>query len=171
MLDIGGALILVLGVALKHPEAVLEEATPKYDFNPELDAALAQQMADARVGAVLLAVGFTVQFVSALGVREDGWGLASLAIASAAVAVLGAWGLLKWYRRECIRDVIYARLPGSDGSFDACVWESALCSFGRLLGQPWRGPGDEPLEEYAIRLIGKRRWNKRRSKALRADVS
>jgi hypothetical protein len=69
--DIAGALILALGLVLKTPQATLDEATPKWNFNAALDASLAAQSADAQVGAGALVLGFTLQIGTALGCKSD----------------------------------------------------------------------------------------------------
>jgi hypothetical protein len=153
-LDIAGALTLALGLVLKTPQGVLEESTPRYGFNAALDASLAAQTADAQVGAGLLVSGFAVQLASTLGWHEASWWATSYALAAGAVLAALAWLFLKriWRPRKII-EVLFARLR----SLNVGDWWPALAAFGALLNRPRHGE-DELIADYAVRLIGERRW-------------
>src|SRR6266571_3519929 len=84
-LDIAGALLIALGLMFKKPKKAIEEATPKWGFNTDLETSLACQTADAQAGAFLLVLGFAVQFAAALGWHETSWPDAVAAVASAIV--------------------------------------------------------------------------------------
>jgi hypothetical protein len=154
LLDISGAIILALGLVMKTPELALEESTPRWDFNAVLDGSLAAQTADAQVGAGLLVLGFGVQMAAALGWRESSWLATGLALGAAALVATAAWMFLRYFwRPRKITQVLFVRLR----SLNMASWWPALFAFGGLLNRPWFGES-ELIADYAIRLIGRTRW-------------
>lgn len=71
MLDIFGAFALALAFMAKRPERIAEEVTTRTGANPDLAESMASQTADAWVGFVLLALGFSAQLASNLGFSPD----------------------------------------------------------------------------------------------------
>lgn len=154
VLDIAGAVILAFGLVLKTPEAALEESTPRAGFNAALDASIASQTADAQVGATLLVAGFGVQLVAALGLDESSWQATGLAVGIASLVAVAAWVfLIRFWRPRRLTQALYVRLR----SLDVGSWWPALAAFGGLLNRPTHGE-DELIADYAIRLIGNKRW-------------
>jgi hypothetical protein len=153
-LDISGAVIIALGLVLKTPDQALEESTPKWNFNAVLDASIAAQTADAQVGAGLLVAGFAVQMASALGWHESSWRATGIGLALGAVVAVAAWVLLvRFWRPRRIIEALFARLR----SLGIGDWWPALAAFGALLNRP-RNNEKELIADYAVRLIGERRW-------------
>src|SRR5712691_2880741 len=154
VLDITGAIILALGLVLKTPEGALEESTPKWDFNAALDASLAAQTADAQVGAGMLVAGFGVQIAAALGWRESSWGATGVALGASAAVAVAAWVFLnRFWHPHKITGALFARMR----SLGVGSWWPALAAFGDLLSRPWHGES-ELIADYAVRLIGEKRW-------------
>jgi len=158
-LDIAGALLLALGLMFKKPRQAIEEASPKWDFNTDLETSLASQTADAQAGGSLLILGFVVQLAAALGWREATWldvaaAVASAAVLDAAVVVL----LFRWWRPWQLRRMLFARLE----TLDYGPWWPALAAYGVHLQKP--APGNIAVEvtfaEYGEQLLGRRLWRK-----------
>jgi hypothetical protein len=155
ILDIAGALILALGLVVKTPEATLEEATPRWDFNVYLDASLATQTADAQVGATLLSAGFALQMGGALGWHIVGWSWTTVALVVSLAVAMGAFTFLRhrWRPRK-VEDMLFARLR----SAQLGQWSALLISYAAVLGEPPIGQG-EVMADFAARVIGIERWN------------
>ena len=157
VLDIAGALLLAVGLMFKTPKRAINEATPRYDFNVELDANVAMQTADAQVGALLLVSGFAAQFASSLGVHATTWWDIGLAIGAAAAVDAVATLFLFWkWRRFHIRRMLGARLESG-----AELWIT-VAAYGPVLGTP--APADigveSRIDSYAERVLGRRRWRR-----------
>jgi hypothetical protein len=72
----------------------------------------------------------------------------------ASIVAVAAWVLLiRFWRPHRVTQVLFARLR----SLDIGMWWPALALFGDLLKRPKRKEG-ELIADYAIRLIGKKRW-------------
>jgi hypothetical protein len=159
IVDIAGALLLALGLMFKKPRKTIEEASAKWDFNPDLETSLASQTADAQAGGSLLVLGFLVQLAAALGWRETTWrdvaaAVASAAVLDAAVVVL----LFRWWRPWQLRRMLLARLE----TLNYGSWWPALAAYGAYLRKP---PPDEiaikvTFADYGKHLLGQRLWEK-----------
>lgn len=159
MLDIAGAWFLAMGIVMKKPDAAIEEATGKYDFNPALEASLAAQTADAQVGAVVLTAGFGVQMAAALGWHEPSWCATVIAILVGVLAAAAAWLFLhRYWRPRSVKRALVARLRAFSDHMG--LWMPALLAYGQTLRCPWRGDPAETQAEYGERLVGRRRWAK-----------
>ncbi len=157
-LDIAGALLLALGLMFKKSAQAVEEASPKWSFNVDLEVALATQTADAQVGALLLVAGFGGQLAASFGARESTWSDVGLAMGAAGVIdVAAALFLFKSWRPFHLRRMLVARLHGLA---DMGSWWPALANYGPYLGKP--APPDIQIEvtyaEYAESLLGRKRW-------------
>jgi hypothetical protein len=154
LLDIVGATILVVGVALKRPSDAVEEATLKYDVNAAADLAIAKQTADAQVGAALLALGFLGQLIAALGVNPTGPLAFGLAFGAAAVVAAGAVvGLLLVWRPRRAKRALWWRLSRTEME----QWPTVIEAYARELVGIREGPVPTPAER-AVELMGERRW-------------
>jgi hypothetical protein len=102
VLDIGGALMLAVGLAFRRPEVSVEEATNTFGgYSPAEDVARATQTADAQIGAGLLTLGFVLQLDSAIGWHKNtGWVTFGIAVGAAALFDLAAWLFLRCYWRR-----------------------------------------------------------------------
>jgi hypothetical protein len=168
VLDIAGGLLLASGLMFKKPQQVVRETVTwgGDDVNVDLDASLAKQTADARIGATLLALGFSVQLAGALGWhRTSDWRAVIYATVSAFLLDLAAVVLLlRVWRPRHLRAMLVTRLAVTQ---NVLHWRSILTEYGPLLGErSTRLAADqETTAEYAERLLG---W---RWKRLTADVT
>lgn len=154
VLDIAGALLLALALIFAKPDQRLEEATPKWDFNVDLEVGLAEQTADAQAGAFLLMLGFTLQLGAVLGWHLMGWAAAVPAIVIATVFDLVIYALLRFlWRPHHAREMLAARLRITD--FDP--WWPALSIYGDRLGYSYDA-ANETIEDYGKRILGSTRW-------------
>jgi hypothetical protein len=115
IVDIAGAWALALGLMVKREEEIVTEATTWAGYNSALLESMAEQKADAQVGAFLLTVGFLGQFVSSVGWAPSWahwWWTIPVAIA---LSVAGFAFLMWFWRPRKVRSAS-ARLPKSGDS-------------------------------------------------------
>ena len=75
-------------------------------------------------------------------------------VVAGSIVAAGAWVfLVRFWRPHRLIEALYARLR----SLDISNWWPALAAFGDLLNRP--RPGErEVISDYAIHLIGEKRW-------------
>ena len=157
--DIAGAMLLALGLMFKKPRQAIEEASPKWSFNSDLEVSLASQTADAQAGGSLLILGFAIQLAAVLGWRESTWSDVGIAIGSGAALDAGVvWILFRWWRPWQLRRMLMARLA----TLDYGPWWPVLAAYGPHLGKP---PPDAiavevTFAEYGEQLLGPKLWSK-----------
>jgi hypothetical protein len=155
LVEIVGAMVLGSAVFLRRSEQILEEASPKWNFNAELHASLARQTADAQVGLALLIVGFAAQFTAALGVNPSGpwaWAVAGYLFS---ITVVGALLVLsEGLRPRYVRTAVLKQLERSDVN----IWWLVLRAYGRQLNR-YRS-ANQAWGDFGLALLGSAAWDR-----------
>jgi hypothetical protein len=154
-LDIVGAVLLASAIFLRRADQALEEASPKWNFNADLHAGLARQTADAQAGLFLLVLGFTGQFVSAVGWSPTGvraWAAAGYAVF---VTVLGVLLILfDGLRPRYVQTALLKQLERSDVN----EWWILLRAYGGQLGR--HREANQAWADFGSALLGADTWSR-----------
>jgi hypothetical protein len=170
ILDIGGAIILAIGLIGKKQSAMIRESQSPYggSANPLLILAMVRQRVDAQVGVTLLVLGFVCQMDSPLGWQPPWARLWPVLAVSTGIllttAVLwpywwaprqlkraaGAGARFAWMQNER-----YNAAQGQEN--DREVWLELLKPWAEGLAERRE---NEPVEAFARRAFGKRYWSK-----------
>jgi hypothetical protein len=109
VVDIAGAWALALSFMAKRSQEIVKETTTLAGWNPAQMESIAEQTADAQVGAVLLTLGFAGQFASSIGWTPS-WATMWLMLSAAAAVSIVAFAFLWWiWRPDKVRNVQQAR--------------------------------------------------------------
>jgi hypothetical protein len=154
VLDIAGALMLAFGLMFKKPDVRVEETSTKLGWNTDLEIGLAEQTADAQIGAALLIVGFAFQLTAALGSHVQGWTATAVAIGAAVMVDLFAyWFLKQRWRPRHVKAMLAARIR----RIDLGDWPSLLAMYGERLGYASDGGVTETSLDFMRRILGSQR--------------
>jgi hypothetical protein len=179
--DIAGGVFIALSFVTKRPKEVVAEAADLWDGNPKRYLSLAEQSADAKLGAVMLAIGFTLQTVGALGWRP-GWAPADVVVPMAAFIDVLALLLLHrvfrpWEVRRVIGTVIgatqesalKAKQEGKSFESEDEEWfADELNGWGKAWNRERRS--GESNAEYGARLLSSHIWKTVRASAVLAQT-
>ena len=165
VLEIVGAVTLAASFMFKRPSSWREETETLAGGNFKLFISMAIQSADAQVGALLLVLGFSGQFLSSLGDADWLSLLPALAIGVGLAAGLVIFLLAYWRPRNVRRALAEQLVVRDRGEWWAAMnnWGAWLDRFEpgfMLFPRRWERRTGEGVDEYGRRLVGRRRWHR-----------
>jgi hypothetical protein len=109
IVDVAGAWALALSFMAKRSEEIVDETASLTGWNAAMMRSIAEQTADAQVGAVLLTFGFLGQFAASVGWTPS-WASTALMVPLAVAVAAAAFAFL-WFvwRPVKVRNVERAR--------------------------------------------------------------
>jgi hypothetical protein len=137
-----------MGLIAKSPARIVEERTPKSNFNADLDFNMALETPDAQMGALFLILGFAGRPESAAGSSTSStWkGFVAAVFAALVADVIGYLVLRLRWRPTGIRRVLAARLERKDHD----GWWPLLAAYGEALGRESDGGALRLLRRSAV---------------------
>jgi hypothetical protein len=165
VLDLTGAIILAIALALKRPAQRQAQTEQALKYNAAVDLDLARQRVAAIVGVLLLVLGFACQLVASLGVQPSAqaW-IAPIAAAYLSLVTLGFLGLVlwPWAEHRAISQRLALFEPDEWAGFSVEMphhvpeYQGVLAAYAFALGtRPRRG---ETPYDLASRILGYTRW-------------